>query len=195
MKSSTLINHERCEQLAKELYDSWGGDSTGLGKSRWRQASREAERVCAEEFGVARGWSVSKSAFGLKTLGAGGVHLHTDYTANYPIFDHSTYYRGGGPRNRRVAAIVTQPYAVYFSAYSKVAERYGLSWQILENEGWRHTNAFCVVWTRDDGAFKPPLGPIMRKAAEEGDCWVLDGGLSNVRPGSGVWFYKCVSEL
>jgi hypothetical protein len=195
MKSSTLVNHERRERLIRELYDSWGGDSKGSGKILWRQASREAEHACAAEFGAARGWSVSKSVFGLKTLGAGGVHHHNDYTVDYPVFDHSRYYRSGGPRNRCAAAIVTQPYAVCFSACDRVAEHYGLRWQILENEGWYHPNAFCVVWTRNDGAFKPPLGPIMRKAAEEGDCWVLDGGLSNVRPGISVWFYGRSSEL
>jgi hypothetical protein len=151
--------------------------------------------MCAEEFGAACGWAVTKKKFGLKTLGAGGVHLHNDYTVKYPVFDHATYYRGGGPRNRRATAIVSQPYAVCFSAYDKVAERYGLNWQILENEGWYAVDAFCVLWTRCDGLFKPPHSPGIAFARTLGDCWLVAGEVPKMRPGDSGWFYGLGSEL
>jgi hypothetical protein len=99
----------------------------------------------AIDFGAARGWTLAKSGFGLRTLGTGKTHAGSRYTSLgedadpyagnfHDECDHAYYFR----RNRKAAAIAAHLYNFpgNRAQCEALATRFGLTLETPDFPSW-----------------------------------------------------------
>jgi hypothetical protein len=152
---------ERIKQhaaAALKAQKEWGvsRDARQLEASRRESAmERAAQLRLATDFGAARGWRLSDAAFGLRTLGEGKQHAggmrcsmfsrHSNPGAGefHDNFDHPYYHR----RNRKAAAIAAHlyNYPANRAACEKIADHYGLQFEVPDFPSWCYPNGTKLV--------------------------------------------------
>jgi hypothetical protein len=110
-----------------------------------------ARRRLAIDFGAARGWALSKTDFGLRTLGEGKMHGNmysrsndNPYPGNYhDQFDHPYFYR----RGRKAAAIAAHlyNYPAKHDQCEAIAARFGLAVETPDFPSWWNPGSTRLV--------------------------------------------------
>jgi hypothetical protein len=127
-----------------------------------RLGEEAARRRLAIDFGARNGWTLSRTEFGIGTLGKGKVHGHMGFGGPYysdnPYpgtyhnqFDHPYFYR----RDRKAAAIVAHLYNYPGNHDScvAIAERYGLAFSAPDDfPSWWFPGATRLVVYRGPAA-------------------------------------------
>jgi len=106
--------------------------------ARWTEI-RALQRRCAEDFGAARGWRLSRSEFGPRTLALQrrrvylktGIGLLPEWSWPHIYADHPYHYRAAG----RAAGLVAHVYAVP-GDIDVWAEEQGLRASLLPGSWW-----------------------------------------------------------
>jgi hypothetical protein len=159
LDSSTVIDRmKQHETAAIEAERNWKASRDWRAKDTAQREfamERAAQLRLAIDFGAGRGWKLTNSDFGLRTLAEGKQHdggqrysmfgRHTNPSAGdyHYNFDHSYYYR----RDRKAAAITAHLYGFpsIRAACEKLAAEFGLEFEVPDFPSWWNPGATTLV--------------------------------------------------
>jgi hypothetical protein len=165
-----MKRHEAAALKAEQEWKATRDWRCRLTAQREFDMERAAQLRLAIDFGAARGWKLTNSDFGLRTLAEGKQHdgrqrysmfgRHTNPSAGdyHYNFDHPYYYR----RDRKAAAIAAHLYNYpnNRAACEKLAAEFGLEFEVPDFPSWWNPGATTLV------VYVGPAGRLVGQATD-----------------------------